>query len=218
MRPAVKRATLILGFVIACVLLTWVFPLFRIVPLGQVALAKSAERFNAESFTKEFWTKQLVPTFEQATDATELLASIKTDPTEARQNFGRSVGIGRVYFYFFRGEGTILAVEKSGIRVSCVAPDDETDLLLKTGLLFGNTIRDATGQLLAGDFANSQDFNAVSKELNGIVEKQVQPDLRDHAKVGGKIRFVGCAEVRQSSSDNKLLPLTTIPLQVEFPR
>jgi hypothetical protein len=46
------------------------------------------------------------------------------------------------------------------------------------------------------------------------VEEQVQPDLKTKAKIGEKIRFIGCAEVRASSK--QLLPLTVIPLQVEF--
>ncbi len=209
-----KRGILIFVSIIVCIALTWVFPLFRIVRLEQIAEAKTAAQFDAESFAKKFWSKQLSPSFEQATEATDLIAAIKQDPDAARENLGQSAGIGRVYFYFFRGAGTITAVEKTGVTVSCTAPEDEADLILKTGLLFGNTIRDATGQLQAGDFANSQDFNAVSKELNRIVEEQVQPDLKAKAKVGEKIRFVGCAEVRTSSK--KLLPLTVIALQVEF--
>ena len=209
-----KRGIVILLSIIVCIALTLVFPLFRIVRLEQVAEAKKAAQFDAESFAMEFWTEQLSPTFEQATEATELIAAIKQDSDAARQSFGRSVGIGRVYFYFFHGAGTITAVEKTGVAVSCTAPEDKADLVMKTGLLFGNTVRDATGQLSASDFANSQDFNAVSKELNRIVEEQVQPDLRAKAKVDGKIRFVGCAEVR--ASNKVLLPLTVIPLQVEF--
>jgi len=190
------------------------FPLFRIVPLEQVATATSNGQFDAVSFAKDFWDKQLTPSFEQATDATELIAAIRADSEIARKNFAKSVGLGRVYLYFLRGEGTIIALEKSGVAISCTTPTGEADLVLKTGLLFGNTIRDATGQLLAGDFANSQDFNAISKELNRIVEQQVQPALKAQAKVGQTIRFVGCAEVR--TSNKKILPLSVVPLRVDF--
>lgn len=210
-----KRGLLITVAVVALLGLTWVFPLFRIVPLEEVAAARSSAQFDAKTFAQDFWSKQLVPGFEQAADASTLINAIKTDPEAARKEFGRSAGIGRVYLYFFRGEGTIVAVEKSGVAVSCVAPDDDADVVLKTGLLFGNTIRDSTGQLVSSNFANSQDFNAISKELNAIVERDVQLKLKSNAKVGDKIRFVGCAEVRESNK--KLLPLTAIPLLVEFP-
>jgi predicted lipoprotein len=211
-----KRSLLITVAVLACLGLTWVFPLFRIVPLEEVAKARSNAQFDVATFAKTYWSEQLVPGFEQATDAPTLINAIQADPEAARKEFGRSVGIGRAYLYFFRGEGTIVTVEKSEVAVSCVAPDDESEFVLKTGLLFGNTIRDSTGQLLSSNFANSQDFNAISKELNAIVERDVQPHLKQNAKVGDKIRFVACAEVRESSK--KLLPLIAIPLQVEFPK
>jgi predicted lipoprotein len=210
-----KRGLLITVAVLAFLGLTWVFPLFRIVPLEEVAAARASAQFDAKTFSQDFWTKHLVPGFEHATDASTLINAIKDDPEAARNEFGRSVGIGRVYLYFFRGEGKIIAVEKSGVAISCVVPDDEADIVLKTGLLFGNTVRDSTGALVSSNFANSQDFNAISKELNGIVERDVHPKLKSNAKVGVKIRFVACAEVRASSK--KLLPLTAIPLQVEFP-
>lgn len=194
--------------------LTWFFPLFHIVPLEQVAAAKSVN-FNAATFVREFWDKQLVPSFEQASDALEVITMVKADADTARKTFSKSVGIGRVYFYFLRGEGTIVAVEKSGVAVSLIAPDDEADVVLKTGLLFGNAIRDATGQLQASDYANSQDFNDISKQLNQIVQAEVQPTLQKEARPGRKVRFVACAEVRASSK--KLLPLTMVPLEVDFP-
>jgi predicted lipoprotein len=194
--------------------LTWFFPLFRIVPLEQVLAAKTAD-FNAVSFVREFWDKQLVPTFEQAHDASEVVTMIKADPESARKTFGKSVGIGRVYFYFLRGEGTIVSVEKSGVAVNLIAPDDEADVAIKTGLIFGNAIRDATGQLRASDYANSQDYNDISKELNHLVQTEVLPILNKEARPGRKIRFVACAEVRESNK--KLLPLTLVPLEVKFP-
>ena len=207
-----RAIVIIIGLIVAAGL-TWVFPLFHVVSLEQAAAAKGAN-FDAATFIREFWDKQLVPSFEQANDAVEVLTAVKADPETASKTFGKAVGIGRVYFYFLRGEGMIVAVEKNGVAISLIAPDDEPDVVLKTGLLFGNAIRDATGRLQASDYANSQDYNAISKELNRIVEQEVQPTLKQDARVGRKIRFVACAEVRASSK--QLLPLTMVPLQVEL--
>lgn len=209
-----KRSIVIVAALIVGACFTWAFPLFRIVPLEQAVAAKTAN-FDAATFAPEFWEKLLVPSFEQAHDAAEVIAAIKDDPEEARKSFGKAVGIGRVYFYFLRGEGTVVAVEKNGVAVNVVAPDEEADVVLKTGLLFGNAIRDATGQLRPSDYANSQDYNAISKELNRIVQEKVQPTLKNDSHVGRKIRFVACAEVRASS--RQLLPLAMVPLAVEFP-
>lgn len=210
---SLKRRFVVPGVVLIGLALTYWFPLFRIVPLEQVAAANTSQKFDAKPFAMDFWSKQLVPSFEQATDAAELIPAIQNDPEMARKTFGKSVGIGRVYFYFLQGIGTVTSIDKSGVNLKIT---DNPDIVLKTGLLFGNTVRDATGQLVAGKFANSQDFNAISKELNRIVEEQVQPELKKQAKVGAKIRFVGCAEVR--ASNKKILALTVVPLQVEFPK
>lgn len=209
-----NRAIAILAMLFVGTCLTWFFPLFRIVPLEQVNAAK-AVGFNAASFVREFWDKQLAPSFEQANDATEVLAMIKANPDSARKTFGKSVGIGRVYYYFLRGEGTIIDVEKSGVTVNLIAPANEADVVIKTGLIFGNVIREATGQLRASDYANSQDYNDISKELNRIVQTEVQPTLRKETRPGRRIRFVACVEVRESSQ--KRLPLTLVPLEVNFP-
>lgn len=208
-----QRVLSIFAVLIALGGLTWAFPLFHIVPLEQAASIKTAN-FNAATFAPEFWQNSLVPTFEQAHDAAKVLTAIKSNPDEARKSFGKSVGIGRVYFYFLRGEGTVVEVAKDGVAISVIGPDNEADVVLKTGLLFGNAIRDATGQIRPSDYANSQDYNAISKELNRIVQEKVQPRLKAESKAGRKIRFVACAEVRASSK--QLLPLVMVPLEVSF--
>jgi predicted lipoprotein len=209
-----NRAISVAAVLIAGTGLCWLFPLFHIVPLEQAVAAKSAN-FDAATFVREFWNKQLSPSFEQANDSVEVITMIKDDAETARKTFGKSVGIGRAYFYFLRGEGTIVAIEKSGVAVSLIAPDDEADIVLKSGLLFGNAIRDATGQLKASDYANSQDYNDISRELNSIVQTEVQPTLKQKARPGRRIRFIACAEVRASTQ--KLLPLLMVPLEVDFP-
>ena len=88
-----------------------------------------------------------------------------------------------------------------------------TEVSLQTGLLFGNAIRDGTGLLNVSDYPNSQDFNAISEALNRLVETRVQPKLREAAKVGAMIRFVGCAEVGDESTDLK--PLKVVPVLAE---
>ena len=196
--------------------LCWQFPLFHVVPLKQLNSTNEVTSFDAAEFADDLWSTKLVPSFEHAADAGELCALLGSDPQSALKNFGHKVGIGRVVSFYLQGEGTIIAVEKSGVSLSVTAPDDRADVKLKSGLLFGNTVRDATRLLNASEFANSQHFNSISTELNRIVEKKVQPALRAHSAVGRKIRFVGCADVRATSKS--FLPLTVIPLQVSFPK
>jgi predicted lipoprotein len=74
-----------------------------------------------------------------------------------------------------------------------------------------NTIREAIG-VKASDFANSQDFNAVSSELNRRVEQEVIAPNRAFLKVGMLVDFVGCAKIGGKSD---LDPLGLIPIQLQ---
>jgi len=66
--------------------------------------------------------------------------------------------------------------------------------------------------LNVNDYPNSQDFNNISEALNHIVETHVLPVLREQAKVGAVLRFSGCAEVNDESTDLK--PLRVIPIRI----
>jgi predicted lipoprotein len=74
-------------------------------------------------------------------------------------------------------------------------------------------VRDGTGLLSVNDFPDSQDFNGISEALNHIIETRVQPKLREAAKVGVSVAFVGCAEVNEETADPR--PLKVVPIQVD---
>ena len=65
------------------------------------------------------------------------------------------------------------------------------------------------------DFPNSQDFNALSTEINCRVEERVLPVLKRKAAVGAAVRFVGCAEIADPETD--VPPLRIVPVVIEFP-
>ena len=84
---------------------------------------------------------------------------------------------------------------------------------MESGILFGNTVRDGTGLLDVNEFQNTQDFNAISTELNRRIEADVLPTLREIATSGTEIEFSGCAQVSDESTD--LNPLRVVPFFVE---
>jgi predicted lipoprotein len=67
--------------------------------------------------------------------------------------------------------------------------------------------------LNVNEFANSQDFNALSAAINRRIEEHVLPALRKRAAVGVKVRFVGCAEIIDEAAD--LHPLRVVPIVAE---
>lgn len=198
--------------IIAIGLVCWVFPLFHVVPLREAEAEKRQAAFNAAEFAKAFWDERLMKSLDKAADASIVVSEI-SNPKKAREQFGRSVGLSEAYYFFLRGSGRVVSVTPKGIGVSLKETGDDAEVLLPTGLLFGNAVRDATGLLDASAFPNSQNFNDISTELNRIIETQILPALKEKAVIGRRIEFVGCAEVADEEKDLK--PLCVIPIQAE---
>lgn len=205
-----------LGWLIAVVALAglcWAFPLFHVVPLKQAAEQKEAGVFSAARFAEKFWDHTLLKSLDKAVKAEVLLPAAQRDAAAARKAHARQLGLSDSYTYFVAGRGRVLTVADDEIALAVSPGETKAEIVLLTGLVFGNTIRDGTGLLNVNDYPNSQDFNDISAELNKLIETRVLPKLRQSAKVGAKIRFAGCAEVADESSD--LRPLKLIPIQAE---
>lgn len=209
-----NRAFAILGIVLLAFVLVWFFPLFHVVSRESLRAAKEKISFNADKYVDEFWTAHLTSAFDDASDANTVLNALREDAQQAGSQFGRTVGIGRSTLYFLRGKGTIVSIENMQIGVSLAEGSQDADIVLSTGLLFGNTVRDATGLLNGDDFPNSQQFNEISTELNRRIEKDVLPSLKSEAEVGKAVQFVGCAELTRLPRD--ITPLKVVPLEVKF--
>ena len=208
-----RRAIRIMALVIAGVGLCWLLPPFRIVSLQRAAQEKTAGEFDAAKFADTFWSDTLLKSLGQAVKADVLMAAVRADPAAARKKFSHSVGLSDAYFYFLSGAGRVLSVSDSEISLAVTDGATNAEIILQTGPLFGNAVRDGTGLINVNDYANSQDFNDISTALNRIVETRVLPDLRKQARVGTPIRFTGCAEVDDESADSH--PLRVVPIQAE---
>lgn len=203
---------LLFGLVLA--VLCWLFPPFHVVPLQQARKQQQEGAFDAATFAVKFWEKQLLPATSKAASATEVLSLLARDPDAARKRFGRSLGVSSAVYFFLKGSGQITAIEKESIQIALDGSESKKPVKLFTGLLFGNTVRDACGLLNVSDFPNSQDFNDLSSELNRLVETRVFPDLRQHAAVGKSIRFTGCVELAEGSPPNVV---EIVPVKIEWP-
>ena len=200
----------------ACVGALWFWPLFHIVPLEQAkqeSLAADAEYFDPAVLVEKFCFEQLILSETRAVDAQKLIAAIQEDHAKARKTHGRSVGLSSAYYYFISGTGRVARVERNAVALVIRQDADDAEVLLETGPVFGNAVRDGTGLLDVNDYANSQDFNRISSEINRRIEAQVLPTLREDAEVGVTVRFVGCVQVTDETTD--LSPLRVVPFIVE---
>jgi len=189
----------------------WLLPPFHVVSLRQT---QQSEAFSATAFAARFWETKLIPAPDRAVSVAELLAALAHDAGAARQHFGHSPGLSSTTCFFVRGSGRITEIATDGVKVSLDGATAPSEVKLSTGLVFGNTVRDATGLLNASDFPNSQDFNDISAELDHLVEARVLPGLHERAAVGKPVRFAGCLELEDGD-----LPKTSeiIPVEVEWP-
>jgi predicted lipoprotein len=193
----------------------WAFPPFRIRSLHQVKAQIADAQFNAKNYVDGFWQERLLPSFDQAADATKVLAMIAESPQKVREQLGRTVGISSSYFLFVRGTGRVVSVSEDRIGLAVNSPGDAVDVSVPLGLVFGNAVRDGTGLLNSSSFPNAQEFNGISAELNQIVETKVLPELQRLATVGQRLQFVGCVEVGDEAEDLKPLKLVPVFVKVE---
>ena len=208
-----KRSLLVAAGIALLAGFCWLFPLFHVVPLDRAAKERAAATFDPAHFAEKFWNERLLKSLDAAVKAEVLLPAIQKDVAAARKKYSRSLGISESYTYFVAGTGRVLAVADDEISLAVTDRAATPEISLQTGLIFGNAVRDGTGLVNVSDYPNSQDFNGISEALNHLVETRVLPKLREQAKVGAIIRFVGCAEVTDESTDLK--PLKVVPIQAE---
>lgn len=204
----VACAVLVLGLLVA-------FPPFRVVRAGSAGGPSSiggAAVFDPVGFAEAFWNERLLPAAGQANDLEQVLLALRSNPAQAVQRHGHRVGLGSAAYFFARGSGRVTAVERSRVLVDV----NGAVVAVRSGPVFGNVVRDGAGLLDVNDVPGLAEFNAISAELNRLVEERVQPGLRGLA-VGTSIRFTGPAEAPESLPGDGPL-LTFVPIEVEVER
>lgn len=172
-----------------------------------------AESFDPAAYARDFWDNKLMKNLDQAVDAQALLELLNTDIKQAKDKYGRTLGISSVCCFLLSGQGTVTSMNADGVFVSIRAPWSDPDIVIATSYIFGNAIRDASGLVDASQFPNSRDFNNISEEINKIVTTRVIPSFLERVDKGITARFVGAAQV--SEDEPEIHPLYVIPVLLE---
>ena len=211
-----RRVIIWCGVAIGAAVLWCFFPPFRIKRIGDAgsprpASVSTSAPVNVADYAEEFWNDRLPGAFGNAVDIEELFAAVDRDAGQARSKFGRQVGLGGACFLFIRGTGRVeeAAADYCTLKIG----EGPRRVRIRTGVVVGNTVRDSTGLVDVNQFANSQDFNNVSAELNGRVEANVIAPARERLRVGARVRFVGCAQV---SGDGDFDALALVPVHLDI--
>lgn len=206
--------TVVLVLGAACIV--WCFPLFHIVTLTPAAPSETSASavpgvFNPVAKAADIWTHDLPAATEKATDLAQLSSLLRAQPDEAKKQFAKSSGLGAAYF-FVRGSGKVAKRERNVLHVAIDGAPGEI-VALRIGPIFGNTVRDGCGFLDLNNFPGLTEFNALSSELNALVEKNILPSLREGAVEGTGITFTGCAPAPESIPDRGEPLFTVVPIQ-----
>jgi len=216
------RVTAIVALV---ALVSWVVPLFHVhvvavrSPAVDLEVSLSGHGVavtNLSATADKFWRERLQPSAAQAPDAAAVLAAVRADFQGGLDRYAHKVGLGGLAYLFVSGEGRVVRKDANQVLVALGNGDPGQPVVaLQTGPVFGNAVRDGTGLLSVNDFPSLDEYNALAAELDGLVEARVLPVLRDHAVVGGRVAFAGCAQAPDEPRD-AAAPLALVPVRAEI--
>lgn len=187
--------------------------------LEAVREQRSKEAFNAAQYARDFWLNRLPDVLDEAVDGKELIELFKTDMAQAVERYGKAPGVSRVYAYLLRGQGTILATDGDGLKMSLDERRSDPDVVIETGLYIpGNAVRDASGLVDVSNFSDTMKFNEIGSEINKVIVKEViRPFLAAKPVVGGTVKFLGAAQVAQDAFEGGALQsVRVVPIRLEL--
>jgi predicted lipoprotein len=202
----------------ACVLVSalYFFPFFHVVPLNppaSVAAANASVAFDPATAAAKIWKTDLPAAAQRAVELKSLVGPLRENAEKAKTLFAKSAGLGTAY-YFVRGRGKVVVCERNTLRLALDGAESNL-IALRIGPVFGNTVRDGCGLLDVNAYPGLQEFNALSAELNTLVEKNVLPALREKAVIGTTVQFAGCAEAPEVAADAGEPLLIIVPVHAE---
>lgn len=213
-----QRPIALWAMVVLLLLLCAIFPPVRFRKYRMTANSSAAgtQALQPAAIAEQFWIDRLLPAAQRSPDAPTVLAAMRSNPAAARTQYARTPAVGGPSYFLMTGHGQIISKNPREIGISLAdgpSPDASPDLVISTGPLFGNAVRDGTGLLKPDDFPNSADYNALSSELNMLVKTRVLAPLKKRAQVEAKIHFSGVAQ--ESEDGSASLPLQLVPISAE---
>ena len=181
--------------------------------LDEAQKNRQQAEFNPQRYAEEFWRNKLLRSLDRAVDVKILFNAIAVDKNQAKRQYGRTVGIGDVYYYFVSGEGVVVEKTETNLLIDTAGTGPQGNIAIPIEFIFGNAIRNGSGLIDVNDFPNSQDFNNISAEINRIVTAKVIAPVIERIEKGKTVGFVGCAEIMDEETD--LNPMTVVPVELE---
>ena len=166
--------------------------------------------FSATEYGKTEFPKVQAAVESRAVSAATLAPAIAKDQAAAAKQYGVAVGSGTEIPIKFTG---VAGKEDSGVYDVAVDGVPNTVLIrVQTGpAIMGTDLRDSTGTISFGQFANQIDYQNAASALNKVMKKQVLPKLSAGSLTGKTISVVGVFLL----TDPKSWLVTPVKLEVQ---
>ncbi|MFN8349165.1 MAG: DUF2291 family protein [Spirosomataceae bacterium] len=172
--------------------------------------AEASGKFNAAAFAENFLAKQLSPQLESAPDIDALVTLLTADKNKAFAIYSHATAVGNIRYFLVKGQGQITEIRENEVAVQT----PKNQLILATEFIYGNALRDASGQFDITKFTKTADINNVSSELNKIIRNKVAAPFKAKAKAGDKLQFSGAIELNIERLNLKNIEVIPATIQV----
>lgn len=173
--------------------------------------AGSAKTFDAAGYANTYFYKELPAETAKAPEIGKLIGLIKTDPVNSFKTYGHALAIGTVKYFLVNGEGQVTNIDDNGLTV--LTPSGNS-VLLATGYVYGNAVRDASGLVDVNKFSNTMDLNNISAEVDKIIRNKVLPQVLPQIKKGSHVQFTGAIALNQAHLQLDDIEVTPVSLKL----
>lgn len=179
----------------------------KVTDLAEYRALKASNDFSPDEQVDRFWSS-LDSLEQRAVAIDEFEQQVNIDPDGFAWSKGRTLGIGAPYSLLVVGEAAI--VEKDDQSVLLDVKGDRK-YSLRTGFIFGNTVREASGMFSIDDYRNTMDFNMISSDINRRITDSAVAEVLDKLTVGTRVGFFGAVDVKIGKP---LTEVNIVPLRI----
>jgi predicted lipoprotein len=148
--------------------------------------------FNAESYGRQTFPKIAARVKRDATDVTKLAPAIDRGLPAAGKRYGKNLGSGN-FSFAMKATGAVTKVDADFILLKVPGVPDGTEVRIPLGgaALSGAPVRDCTGTITYGDFADQTDYQSSANQFKLRMQKDVLAKLEKKGLRGKRVTVEG---------------------------
>lgn len=166
--------------------------------------------FDPTRAVEAFWKEAPAEMQEKALDLATFDRQLHENAQQLAQQQGNTLGIGAPYSILIKGKAEVERVED---ETAILRFDSDVTYVIRTGYIFSNTVREASGYFDLDRFETMMDFNLVALEINSRIVSTVIEPIKPQLVPGSTVEFLGAVDI-----DLRRIPTTSveiIPVQLQ---